>query len=452
MQRTAIYARVSTGRQVKEGESVQAQLKALHEYVSSHDDLILVGEFVDEGISGQKSEERDELQRLLTMVKNNEIDLILFCKLDRFFRSMRYYVNTQELLDKHHVQWKSLFENYDTTTPQGRLIVSQMMSIAQFEAENTTQRINAVFEYKIQRGEVLSGKQPIGYSIVDKRLVLNEDAPAVAKAFEVYANTGKLFKAIEAFETMTGREYKIAKNFKELLRNEKYTGCFRGNANYCPPIVSKELFDTVQRILDARPTHQRYHDHIFSGLLYCAECGKRMGVNKYKREVKHGSYYVVSYFCNEHKRRHGTCPNRTTYTEAKIEEFLLGNIQGQISYIYGEKSSDDDAIRRKEIEKKIEVTKAKLKRLKDLYILGDFEINDYISKKEALEEELSISEAELNKIESAVPNEYVELALLGNVKMIYSGLHTNEEKKVFWANLIKKIWIGTDRSIKIELP
>ena len=449
--RTAIYARVSTERQVKEGDSIQAQLKALREYVNGNEDYLLVSEYVDNGISGQKSEERDNLQRLLNDIENDRIDLVLFTKLDRWFRSMRHYMNTQAILDEHKVAWKAIWENYDTTTPQGRLIISQMLSIAQFEAENTTQRISAVFDFKVQRGEVLSGHQPMGFDIVDKKLVPNRDAPAIRKAFEVYASTGKLTKAINIFESMTGHEIKVTKNFSLMLKNEKYMGKFRGNPNYCPPIVSEELFESVQRILEARPSHQRHYDHIFTGILYCSECGKKMCVQKYLRELKHGSYYVVQYFCNEHRKRHGTCVNKNSISESKIEEYLLDTIKGEVTYIFGEKQEDADKIRADEIQKEIIQTQQKLKRLKDLYIIGDFGIEDYISKKTALEEELVRLESELKKSKTVIPNEFAEAILIGNPRMIYSALKTNEEKKIFWANLIKRIWMDKERKFRIEL-
>ena len=132
MKKTAIYIRVSSDRQVQEGDSIAAQRDALIKYVNDRPDLVLAGEYLDDGVSGQK-DKRDELQRLLDDVRQNRIDLIIFTKLDRWFRSVRHYTATQEVLDRHSVTWTAIWESiYDTTTPQGRLIVNQMMSIAQF--------------------------------------------------------------------------------------------------------------------------------------------------------------------------------------------------------------------------------------------------------------------------------------------------------------------------------
>ena len=165
MIRTAIYCRVSIDKQFAEGDSVAAQLSALHEYINAHNDHVCVGEYIDGGSSGTKID-RDELQKLLQDVQNGKIDKIVFTKLDRWFRSIRHYINTQETLDKYNCSWLAIWEPiYDSSTPQGRLIINQLMSIAQFEAENTGQRVRQVIAYKIQSGEFVSGNPPLGYKV-----------------------------------------------------------------------------------------------------------------------------------------------------------------------------------------------------------------------------------------------------------------------------------------------
>ena len=136
MKTAALYLRVSSDRQAKEGDSIPAQRKALREYAASHH-MRIYREYVDDGISGTKYSQRDELQALLDDVRAGHIDIILFTKLDRWFRSVRHYTRTQEILDKHGVPWFAIWEPvYDVSTPQGKLIIHQMMSIAEFEAAN----------------------------------------------------------------------------------------------------------------------------------------------------------------------------------------------------------------------------------------------------------------------------------------------------------------------------
>lgn len=107
MKRVCIYMRVSSDKQAQEGDSIPAQRDALHRYIDAHPDMICVGEYLDDGISGTK-EDRDDLQRMLTAVRNGEIDLILVTKLDRLYRSIRHFLNLQDTLDRCGVGWLAI--------------------------------------------------------------------------------------------------------------------------------------------------------------------------------------------------------------------------------------------------------------------------------------------------------------------------------------------------------
>lgn len=134
--RTAVYVRVSTEQQAKNGDSVDEQKSTCLDYVKQHENLVLADTYVDEGISGQKLE-RGEFQRLMDDVCDGKIDLIIFTKLDRWFRSLRHYLNTQEILQKYGVDWIAVSQPfYDTTSPQGRAFVAQSMVFAELEAQN----------------------------------------------------------------------------------------------------------------------------------------------------------------------------------------------------------------------------------------------------------------------------------------------------------------------------
>lgn len=100
--RVAAYSRVSSDEQAKHGDSMRDQGERTLEYINSHPDMVLAGVFTDDGISGQKLE-RDDFQRLMDAVKADEIDLIIFTKLERWFRSLRHYLNTQAILEEHNV-------------------------------------------------------------------------------------------------------------------------------------------------------------------------------------------------------------------------------------------------------------------------------------------------------------------------------------------------------------
>lgn len=115
MKRAALYCRVSSLKQVREGDSLDAQISALRNYVAEHNYLVNAGEYIDDGISGTKFDERDDLQRLLRDVEDGKIDIILVCRIDRWFRSVRHYTATQEILDKNNVGWLAIMAQLFST-------------------------------------------------------------------------------------------------------------------------------------------------------------------------------------------------------------------------------------------------------------------------------------------------------------------------------------------------
>lgn len=95
--RVAVYIRVSTDAQAKKGDSTGEQLDTLQAYINNNDNMILQDVYIDDGISGQKLK-RGDFTRLMDNVCAGLVDLIIFTKLDRWFRSLRHYLNTQERL------------------------------------------------------------------------------------------------------------------------------------------------------------------------------------------------------------------------------------------------------------------------------------------------------------------------------------------------------------------
>ena len=86
---------------------------------------------------------------MLDDVRLGRVNLIIFTKLDRWFRSLRHYLNTQAVLEANHCDWLAVDQPYfDTTTPHGRAFVAQSMTFAELEAENDSVRIRDVFDYK----------------------------------------------------------------------------------------------------------------------------------------------------------------------------------------------------------------------------------------------------------------------------------------------------------------
>ena len=446
MKRTALYMRVSTTIQAQEGDSIPAQREALRKYVGERPDLVIADEYCDDGISGTKYSQRDELQRLLDDVRAGKIDLILFCKLDRWFRSVRHYTATQEILDKYNVPWTAIWEPiFDTTTPSGKLIINQMMSIAQFEAENTAVRINHVFSYKVTQGEVLSGKQPVGYKIQNKKLVIDDpNAEIVRDLFNHFAENGNLNELNRYAKEKYGWN-KQKHIIKKMLLNEKYIGRFRGNENYCPAIIDKAVFEDVGRKLTMTIRNSQKHVYIFSGLLRCGECGRRLAGNR-QRNVRSKNYSKL-YRCPTHFNEKGNCPNSKAFNEHTLENRLLNSIPELAKSII--ESSEVQEVKQKDNSAKIATVYKKIKKLKELYVNDLIDMDEYKEDRENLLAELAKLEEEKRENEEKPNAEYINLLVGMNLREFYESLDDERNKRIFWRSFIKEVRLWNNHDIKV---
>lgn len=424
--RAALYMRVSTDKQAKEGDSIPAQKEALERYAKEKG-YVIAGEYIDDGVSGTKSD-RDELQKLLDDVKQGRIDIVLVTKLDRWFRSIRHYLNTQEILDKHKVPWIAIWEPiYDTSTPQGRLIINQMMSIAQFEAENTSQRIKQVFAYKREKGEVVSGNVPLGFCIKNKHLHPDENADYVRQVFSYYAQTSSLFGTMEHFSHL-GIFPRTRGSFKALLQNQKYRGA----------LVDPALFDDVQNKLPKNVPKSQKNTYIFSGLIVCKECGCRMAAQLHHsyKGAKPQKVYICKTYYNERPRM---CSNTKKLNQNVLERYLLENIKPllemKVDAVRKEESKDNSG--------RIAYLEKKIKKLKELYINDLITMEEYREDKESALSEISTLQAP-KQIDTKPYEDFIKL----NIGEQYKAF-TDAEKRIFWRALIDRIEFDRDRNISV---
>ncbi len=136
--RAAIYARVST---TNKGQDPGMQTRELHEYCDRRG-WTVAEEFVDAGISGSK-EHRPSLDRLLSMCRRRLVSAVVVYRYDRFARSLRQLVNALEEFRSLGIDFISLHEGVDTSTPNGRLVFGIFASIAEFERELIRDRVRS---------------------------------------------------------------------------------------------------------------------------------------------------------------------------------------------------------------------------------------------------------------------------------------------------------------------
>ena len=187
-----------------------------------------------------------------------------------------------EILQAHGCDWKTIDEEYDTTSANGRLYINVKLSIAQNEADICGERIDVVFDSKIAHGTVVSGNCPFGFRVnEEKRLeILPDEADIVRDAFCRYEATVSQRGTIKYIRETYGVNWCDA-TFRRMLHEKLYTGvydrCGRVNDNFCPPIITAEQFEHVQELTkrNARssPSGRVY---IFTSILVCAECNHKL--------------------------------------------------------------------------------------------------------------------------------------------------------------------------------
>ena len=324
MKHVLAYVRVSTEEQAIHGLSIEAQTSALESWVKENGHR-MVHIYTDAGISARKpASKRPALQQLLADAQSGKGDLEIGTKLDRWFRNIAEYYKVQEILEKFHVDWKTVHEDYDTSTASGRLKINIMLSVAQDEADRTSERIKAVFEAKRQRREPLTGNTPTGYKLEGKKLVKDQEIEEAVKAFfQTFLSCGSISEAQRAaLEHGKRIEYQLA---SKMLDSPVYHGHYYGVDGMAPPYISREEFVEIQHMRKrvVRKTSKN-RVYLFSGLIVCGECGFRMGGRKQTRGK------TPYYNCPGHYIKRSGCLNRVNLSEGIIEQHLLDTIQGKM--------------------------------------------------------------------------------------------------------------------------
>lgn len=437
MLRAAIYPRVSTEEQAKFGLSIHDQQADLEKYAKENG-MKIVGVFPDAGYSARKKiEQRPAMMELLEAVKRDEVDIILVTKLDRWFRNIGEYYKVQEILEAHHVSWKTIYEDYDTSTASGRLKINIMLAVAQDEADRTSERIKKVLEAKKARNEVCTGILPKGYKKDGKFAIIDKETkPEVDRFFLTFLETGSIHSAVKAAPKL-GLSYRTA---SDMLNNRGYAGDWFGIK--IPPYLTEEQFQQIQRMrrrLVRKVANNR--TYIFSGLIICGECGGRF-CGRPRKLVSGGESY--SYSCSTHFEYRG-CPNNICMVEAKIEKYLLEHIDEKVkiaaTFKAGEQISRDYDAEEKAVQKK-------LSKLSGLYLDDLIEKDDYARRYKGLTSELEkIAEEKAQR--PAQPMQDLESTFFDGWQDIYKKL-SRENKKSFWKLKIKEIRLYQDRRIEFD--
>lgn len=441
--RVALYGRVSTEEQALRGFSIEAQVDALKEYCEKNN-MKIVDIYLDEGISGAKPPlKRPALKRLLEDVESGKIDMILFTKLDRWFRSVKEYFKVQDVLDNHKVEWKAIQEDYDTTTANGQMAITIFLAVAQNERDRTAERIKVVLDHKRKNKEACFGGQatPFGYmKKEDKdgkmRLIKDpETQQAVQEFWDILLESNNLNKAIRHMANEYGYN-KDWKTWKRMTQSDFYCGIHRGVQDFCPAYVTPEQFLKFQEreTIKGTPTGIPYY---FRGMMRCPECGNKLCGNSDKRYGRVNK----SYRCRIRGRG---CSNHKAVTELKIEKQLLEDLEKWVRNTIADVEIEANKPKNKtNAEQKIKNLKERLRRLDVSYMAGNKTDAEYL--KEDAEIKLLIANAE-KELEISRPRkvDHLKVLLETDFRATYAILSA-EEKQEFWQDLVKEIKLDGKR-------
>lgn len=422
MKKVGLYVRVSTQEQKQHGLSVESQIDALKKHCEENN-YYIYAIYNDAGYSASKSyKTRPALQQMISDCQNKNIDLLLFTKLDRFFRNVPdYYACVEQM---KNVPWRAVWEDYETETSSGMFKVNIMLSIAQAESSRTSERIKAVNEYRRASGCFVGGLAPIGYKIENKELVKDPDQEEGINAFfNTYLST---FSPMDAMNKASEYGLKISRPVaRRMMLSEVYCGNAYGYT--CPAYISVDDHNKMVASVNKRTTvAQQKRTYLFSGLMSCPLCGGKLGSVQVHSTRKGGKKYVYkAYECNSHHFNRG-CTNKSKVFESTVEKYLINNIESimrdyNISLI-SRKSKTDTKVQIKKLNDK-------LSRILFLFQEGDISAEDYRTKRDEIKSDIIKLEAIPDKKPIQLPDNWLN---------IYSDLD-EDHKKGFWNNIIDNI-------------
>ncbi len=350
--RCALYTRQSVTDDREEFSRLDAQREAAEAYVLSQRArgwTVLPERYDDGNVSGGTAD-RPALNRLLQDVDAGLIDCVLVYKIDRLSRSIADFVRLMDRFDDKDVSFAAVTQQFDTSTPVGRLTLNLLTCFAQFERETIAERTRDKVHAARRRGRWTGGPPPLGYDVAPEggRIEVNKtEAKRVRAIFDLHAKLETVTKTVQALNergwktkawtTRRGRTREGGRwtkgALRTLLTNHVHVGRVRLRGEVFdgehPAILDAEVFDRAQALI-AEATHKpgvprggRRGTALLAGLLHCAPCNASMTPTWTKKRGKLYRYYV----CRTTKTEGwGACPSPSVPAH-EIETLVVDQIR-----------------------------------------------------------------------------------------------------------------------------
>lgn len=450
----AAYIRVSTQEQKIHGISLEAQVEKLEEYAATHK-LRIVEWYKDEGVSGRKLiKKRPELQRMILDAQKGLFSRIIFIKLDRYFRSVSEYHECQKLLDEAGVTWTATEEKYDLTTANGRAFVNMKLTIQELEADQTGERIRLVNEYKVKSGLPLFGtnSMPFCFAVSEpedgerhKYIVKRDEEIMEDLVAHIMVN-----HSVRGAVTYINNKYKRGLRYNAViaaLKNEMIYGSYKGNPNYCPAYITKDVFDQLQAIIARNPRSAgNEHTYLFTGLIRCPECGCRLGGSMTVNTRGDKKYRYYSYRCNK-SLKDRQCGFKKYIFENRMESMLLDQI-GDILAGKKAQSVEMQATAQRVSKYDLPELQAELDRLNYSWQKGRIKsAEEYDRKYDTLVAQIEAAHDEQAEVNNEPDYEKIEAVLTSDWRVIYEALDP-EHRRAFWRSFVEEIQVNWTNDTK----
>lgn len=395
----AIYSRVSTEDQAREGFSLAEQKSRLTDYCKTMG-YDIYDYYEDGGISAKTGNVRPAFDKMLEDGKLGKFDTIIAIKLDRISRSVYDMERINKFFDENNLNLICLYDQYDTSTANGRMIQRIMTSVAQNEIERTSERTKIGMDGAIKAGHI-PGVTPIGYRRENKCLVIDPiSSLVVKKIFSMYSRGNSQFIIAQELsnEKALGKEVWRDSSIRRIIDNPVYKGCYinnRGKKNekkyesVCPAIIDEELWDYCQAQGPKNLRHyKRDKEYLFLQKLACPTCGRIMGGKATRKKNQKEYYYYRCLVCNNNikekdiEKQMISILNDIFEYDAVVNSYYFPLIKNKLSESTQDYSRD------------IKALETKKERIMNAYIDGSFDLETYNRKNKEIDDQIK----ELNRI------------------------------------------------------
>lgn len=473
MNKVALYVRVSTTSQMEEGYSIDEQKSKLESYCDIKD-WHIYKVYTDGGFSGSTTE-RPALEQLIKDAQSKLFDTVLVYKLDRLSRSQKdtlYLI--EDIFLKNNIEFVSLLENFDTSTPFGRAVIGLLSVFAQLEREQIKERMQLGKLGRAKAGKsMMWAKTSYGYDYNKDTgsMTINEyEALAVKEIYSSYLAGMSITKLRDKINDEYPKQPAWSyRTIRGILANPVYCGLnqykgqtFQGTHK---AIISLDDFEQTQRelakrqqtakeLLNPRPFQAKY---MLSGLAQCGYCHAPLKIILGQKR-KDGTRFKRYECYQRHPRK---TKGVTVYNDNKkcdsgyydmdlLEHYVLTRISQlqndpeKIQELFSDDTSP--AVDRQAIQKQIDSLTLKLSKLNDLYLDDRITLDelrskssDFIKQRTALEEE--IKKASTDK--QAGQRKKIEKLL--DASSVFDMSYDNQ--KVIVRELIDKVQVTSDKIV-----